>query len=198
MRAGLRLGQCDELLEVLRGQVRVHHQHRRHGRDHRHRHEALVGVVRKLGEHRRIDRERPDVTEDQRVAVGLRTLHGVHRDIAGAAGTAFDDDLLLPGFGELRSDQARQELGAAARRERHDEHNGLVRVVGLRRNRRNDAHRQRRAKHGAAHPSLTAHAILPCGRPRCSRNHARFRRIASVSSQSSPCRRDRPCARCPG
>jgi len=56
-------------------------------------------------------------------------LNRIHRDVAGAARPTLDNDLLLPRFGQLGADQAGQDIGAAAGRERYDEHDRLVRIV---------------------------------------------------------------------
>jgi len=130
--ARLRLGERDELLQVLRRHVRrVDHEDVRHLREQRDRHEILVDVVRQLREHVRIHRERADVADDDRVAVRLGARDLLHRDVACSARLVVDDHLLAERLRHLRRHRARDDLGAAARRERHDEPHRLRRP-GLR------------------------------------------------------------------
>jgi hypothetical protein len=119
---GLRLGFAHEVGERRPGQVGIDRDHVRHRRDERHRDEILHGVVRqRLAEQRGIHREHADVPEDHRVAVGRRALHFLHRDVAGASRPVVDVDLLPERGRQLRGQRSRDDLGRAARRERHDE-----------------------------------------------------------------------------
>jgi hypothetical protein len=61
------------------------------------------------------------------VAVGLGVRDVLGRDVAGAAGLVLDDDALTPGFRELRRQDARRRVDAAARRDRADDAHRLGR-----------------------------------------------------------------------
>ena len=50
-------------------------------------------------------------------------------DVSRATRPALYDNLLLPDLGQLRPDQAREKIRAAARRERNHQHDGLVGMV---------------------------------------------------------------------
>jgi hypothetical protein len=64
----------------------------------------------------------------QRVAVGRRLGHELGAERAAGAGTVVHDDLLAPGFAQLLRDQAAQDVGRAARLERHDIAYGFRRI----------------------------------------------------------------------
>ena len=101
----------------------------------RHRHYPLNrGVVVgdriecELRIHARVHRERAR-DEQQRVAVCRRSGDELGADIARRARPVVDDDLLAPCFGELLAEQACEQIGAAARRVRHDPAHRLHREV---------------------------------------------------------------------
>ena len=62
------------------------------------------------------------------VGGGLRAERGAEAALSAAA--IVDDDLLIPGFREFDGEQARQRIGAAARRKRHNEAHGFFGKVG--------------------------------------------------------------------
>src|ERR1700694_3199168 len=51
-----------------------------------------------------------------------------HADIAAGAGLVLDEELLAELLAELLSEQARHDVGWAARRERHDDAHGMARI----------------------------------------------------------------------
>ena len=67
--------------------------------------------------------------QHQGVAIG-RALGD--RGGAGNARAVLDDDLLFPLFAQFVGDRARQQIGGAAGRERHDDAHDLVRITLLR------------------------------------------------------------------
>src|SRR5205814_1555528 len=87
-----------------------------------------------------IHRERAHVADDQRVSVGIGPRDLFHGDVAAAAGLVLDHELLAQALAHLGGEGARDDRGAAARRERYDQADRLGRV-GLR-------ERRRRAKRG--------------------------------------------------
>ena len=76
---------------------------------------------------RRIGREVAH-RHQQRVAVRRGLRGGGGADHGGGAGPRLDDDLLAPVLEHLLRDDARQDVGRSARRERHDD---LDRPVGI-------------------------------------------------------------------
>ena len=107
----------------------------RHDHGHRHRRDlADAGeILHRIERHGLVDDARDGVAvrgEHQRVAVGRRL-----GDAGGARqpGAVLDDHLLLPHRAQLVGQNARQAVGDAAGRERHDDAHGLVRIVALRR-----------------------------------------------------------------
>jgi hypothetical protein len=66
---------------------------------------------------------------DQRVAVGLRAHGGLHADRAARARSVVDDDGLAQRIRHFLRDDARHDVGAAARRERHDHPDRLGRIL---------------------------------------------------------------------
>ena len=66
--------------------------------------------------------------EHDRVAVGLCIEYQSRAQRAAGPGTVIDDDLLAQHFAEFRRQHACKQIGAAARRERHDHAHGARRV----------------------------------------------------------------------
>ena len=122
--SALRTGR--QLLQVLRRHGRMRHRDERHLRGARHRGEVLQGVVAGVLVQVRVDHQRALVRERDRVAVGRGLRPGGGADVALRAGAVVDDHLLAPRLAQLRRQDARQRVGAAARRERHDEAHRLV------------------------------------------------------------------------
>ncbi|MCY1536815.1 hypothetical protein D9M68_722860 [compost metagenome] len=109
-----------KLAHVGHRQAVGHRQHVLRRPDRAHRPQVLLRVERHALEERRIDGQRHGV-DGEHVAVGLGARHGGHADVAGGAGAVLHDHALPqrppPGIGN----QARGDVHAAARRERHDE-----------------------------------------------------------------------------
>ena len=78
-------------------------------------------------EQRGTDRERPDRTQQQRVAIRRRARRGLRSDDAAGARAVLDDDRPHP-RGQLLADQPRDRVRLASRIERHDE---LDHVAGI-------------------------------------------------------------------
>ena len=112
---GPRFREGDELLQVARRQRRVNHQHVGQRNRLRDRRQILQRVIGHFFVHRRIDRQRAD-THQQRVAVRGCARHGFAADHGARARPVFDDDLLAEELRQLRRDDARRDVGAAARR----------------------------------------------------------------------------------
>ena len=93
--------------------------------------EVLQRVVSDRAEEMRIDRERPGIAHQQRVAIGRRLGHEGRADTAAGAGLVLDDEGLPERGAQPLGDRARIEVGAAAGRERH--HDGdRSRRIGIR------------------------------------------------------------------
>ncbi len=67
----------------------------------------------------------------QRVAVRRGAGDGLGRQVAAGATAVLDHEALLQAVGELGRDQPADDVGKAARRERHD-HGDVLRWIGLR------------------------------------------------------------------
>ena len=63
--------------------------------------------------------------DEQRVAVGRAFRDDVGADRAARSGAVVDNRSLAEAFSEPHGDEARRDVVAAARRERHDEPHGL-------------------------------------------------------------------------
>jgi hypothetical protein len=118
----LRFRQRDELLDVLRRQRRVHHQHADLNAERRHRDEILQRVVWHFLVEMRI-RDVGRRMDHDRISVG-RTLGDVLRaDQARCAAAVVDDELLAHRLGQFLRDDAPDDVVRSARRPRdHDAH----------------------------------------------------------------------------
>ena len=107
----------------------MHGEHRRRDADLRDRREILHRIVRHLGVEAGIDRVGRDRRDQQRVAVrrGLRDLVGA--DIAARADLVLDEELLAEQFRELGGEDAPDDVGRPAGRERHHDANGPVGIL---------------------------------------------------------------------
>jgi hypothetical protein len=79
----------------------------------------------------RVHRERADVGEHQRVAVGRRFRRIVDRDVAAGPGAVLHHHLLAEEIAHRLLQDARRRVGAAAGLEPDDDGHRLVRVVPL-------------------------------------------------------------------
>ena len=115
-RAGLLLGELDQLGHVVHGQRRMHGEqrgqpdHRRHVDEVLHRVIGQVLVDPLVDRHRRVGRHR------HRVAVGRRLLQCLKSDLAVGAAAVLDDDGLLQTLRQIFGDDAGDHVGAAAGR----------------------------------------------------------------------------------
>ena len=126
--AALRFGQREEFVEALDAELGVDDEQLRPADQQRHRREVAAGVVRRVAEDVRVGDETVEHRQ-QRVAVGRRLGHGVGADDAAGAGAIVDDYRLAEHFRELRRDRARDDVGDAARRRRHDHADRFGRVI---------------------------------------------------------------------
>src|SRR5262249_30557064 len=90
--------------------------------------EIRVGVVGQLPVEARVDGVRAG-DEKERVAVRGCARNRFGADDGAAAGPVLDDYRLSPGFGEFSGDDPSEQIGPAARRHRHDDADGLARVL---------------------------------------------------------------------
>jgi hypothetical protein len=99
----------------------MHDEHVRQRRDEAHRRELVDRYRAPAVFHQRRQRgERVDL-HDQRIAVGARPRDDLRSDHRVSAGAVVDDHVLSERVAEVLRQRARDDVGAAARRERHDE-----------------------------------------------------------------------------
>jgi len=115
----------------------MHHQHRGAGGDRADRRELLGRVVAQIGIEARVDADRAGEREQHGVAVGCAARGLARADIAAGAGPVLHQDLLPKRLAHALADQARHDVVAAARRERHHQRDrprgisvGALRVRG--------------------------------------------------------------------
>ena len=96
------------------------------------RDEILQRIVAELRLHERIDGERSVRAGEQRVAVGRGFRRHVGAEAAARAGAVLDHDRLAEHLLHVLAGDARDEVGVAARRERHDQPDRLVGIGGER------------------------------------------------------------------
>ncbi len=113
-----------QLLQRIGREGRMGHHHLGRRADQGDRREALHRIVLCLGVHRRIDAV-GHVSVEQRIAVGRRARDDLRAEHARRAGPVVDDHGEARGLLQLLRDQAPGEIGAAARRVRHHEADGL-------------------------------------------------------------------------
>ncbi len=129
--AGIGLGVGDELLHRMR---RRRHRHRHHVRvvaDQADRREIGNRIERQGREQEFVHRKRHRL-QQHGVAVRVGLGDGIGADRGRAAALVLDHHLLAPDRRQLGGDDARDGVGAAARRKRHDEADE-ARRKGLRR-----------------------------------------------------------------
>ena len=91
---------------------------------------------------------RPGRSEQQRVAIRLACDQRGRADVAAGAGPAHHGERLLQSVGILIRHHARQNVGVAARRERHDDLHRARRIGGLRAAQRRRDHQRQSRKTG--------------------------------------------------
>src|SRR5262249_51439829 len=130
-RAGLALGERDQLLRGRGGPPRVDDQQRRQVDEVGDEGEVPKRVERQARIDRRIDGVRADRVDEQRVRVAFLLRDELAGDVAGGARAVLRDDLLSPFLGELLRERPRQDVRGAARRKGDDDAHG-ARREGLR------------------------------------------------------------------
>ena len=119
-RARLPFRQLDQLLHRAEGRLGTRDQHHRVARHERDRGEAAHRVVRQLCEQRRVDRERVERHQQQRVAVGRGLGDELGADHLARADAVLHHHRLLPCRGQLLAHHARRDVDRPARRRPHD------------------------------------------------------------------------------
>ena len=147
-RVGFRLRKRDQLLDILRGKLRRRQDHHRRAADHHHRREVLHRVIGRLGLQRGRGGMRGRVGEPHGVAVGLGAGDRLAAERGAGADPVVDHDLLAKPLGQPLAHDPGDDVGAAARLERHDQPDRPLRrppAIGGRL-RRSGAHREQCGK----------------------------------------------------
>ena len=141
-RIGFGIG--DELLHRIHRQLRIDDEEERRAGDHSQRHKIRRRIVGQALVHRDVDRHRRRRRHQQRVAVGRRLRDRGRADHGAGARLVLHDDRLAEPLLEFLGDDARQDLGAAAGRVRHDQRDRPRRIFVRSRRRRRGHCRQER------------------------------------------------------
>ena len=127
--ARTRLGERDELLDVMHRQRGIHHQYVRLRAHQRNRRKVFNRIKAKMFVETGVRAEGGVVTRHQRVAVRRRFGSYFSADIAAGARTIFHDHRLAHALGELLADQACEDIRGPARQVRRDEAQWLHRII---------------------------------------------------------------------
>ena len=122
------LGQRHELLYRGGAHRRVNRKHIGGGRQLRDRRKVLNRIVADVSRNRGICRQRGYVDKADGMAIGTGLRHDLCADGAVAAGAIVQHDLLAKLLRQLRGNEARNGVRAAARRERHHKSDGSRRI----------------------------------------------------------------------
>ncbi len=128
---------------VFHRQLRIGNQQIRRRRTDHDRAEIVVDVEPPIAvgiggnRHQRAGR-----SHQQRVAVGCRLHHSAGADRPRRARLVLHDDRLAPGLVQIVGNDARQDVGAAAGRKRHDQPDRMIGIVACRCRRNEDAKQQ--------------------------------------------------------
>ena len=112
--AGFCLG--NDVLDAGQPRLGIDRNHERRIGNRRDSREVGVGLVRQFRIQRRRNHQWAAGGDQKRIAVGLGLGHIVGANIAARAALVFDDDGLAQHALQLRCQQARQQVGRAARR----------------------------------------------------------------------------------
>jgi len=121
-------GQLDQFADIVRGHLGVDHDHAGRLGHQGDRGEALLRVIAQVLVEPRVDGERGVGGHQQRVAVRPGAGHEVRAGDRGGAG--LHHHRLAQALAQFLADDARHQVGHAARGIRHDQADGLARVVG--------------------------------------------------------------------
>jgi hypothetical protein len=151
--AGLAFGIIDEFLQRAGRHLAVHHQEQRHLPERSDRDQIGERIVGHVAVQIWIDHDVAGIGDAERVAVGRRLRDRVHRDVAAGARLVVDHHGLAAARRQEGAENARAQIGDAARRGRHDDVDRLGRIgLGVRRrDARGAGHREHSgdARHGA-------------------------------------------------
>jgi hypothetical protein len=150
VRMRLRLG--DQIGQRPDVGIAAHEQHIGGVDQLRDRREILGGVIRQGLEQGRVDGDRRR-RDEERVAVGRRAGCDSHAAIAGGAAAIVDHDALSQSLRQGGGEDARDDVGRPARRERYDEGDRALRIGRVRATtiRHRCQQRHHEAKHGCRH-----------------------------------------------
>ncbi len=180
--AGLALGEFDQLLDALRRQARIDHQHIGRGAEHRDRLEILDRVVGQLGAERGRDRMGAAGDQPDRVAVGGCLGDDIDADSAAGAGPVLDHHLLAELLAERLRHEACDHVGSGAGREGHDDTDRPVGIGALCRARARAGDRKREQAEIQAYHGATSLA-MPVMRSSKSLQAVAARRSAQMRQQ---------------
>src|SRR5262249_31131916 len=124
-----RLRVCDQLRQRMDGKRRIYEQYERHAREAGERNEIGWRIVGKLLVKRDIDRHRRARRHEQHVSVGSGFGDGGRPDDGARPGPILDHEGLAEALLQPLGQHAGDDVGAAARREGHDDGDGARRVI---------------------------------------------------------------------
>ena len=137
-----RFRESDQLAHRFHRQRGMHDQNIRQRCPEGDRDEIAQRVIRRLRVKDFVDHYRA-CCHQQRRAVRRRACHGFDADNLAGARPVFDNELLALAFRQFLRQHAREYVGAAARRRRHDDAHRFRRVGSALRNRGGDDERKR-------------------------------------------------------
>jgi hypothetical protein len=140
--SGIFLRVVDQLGHGLERRAGRHCQQHVAARHQCNRLKIALDVVGQLRHHVARDRERADRPHADGVTVRLGLCRQIEPDREGAAGPVVDDDLLAELLAEFGAKDARDRVGCAARRLRHDQPDRLVGIFGGGREREHSGQQQ--------------------------------------------------------
>ena len=127
--SGLVLGEIDDIGRGLCRRRRIDHQHERHPRVEHDRHQILHRIEWQAFVDARIDRHRRRRRHQQRVSIGRRARNRSRADVGPGARAVLDHEWFAEPLLELRRDEPRHHLHAAARAGRHHNRHRMRRII---------------------------------------------------------------------